>query len=63
MTSFLKMLNQNHLKLAQPTYSFVQWSERGAAVKGGSLRVPLWRKFRLLGPWYETNDRNVYFWF
>jgi len=22
-----------------------------------------WRKFRLLGPWYETNDRNVYFWF
>ena len=21
------------------------------------------RKFRLLGPWYETNDRNVYFWF
>jgi len=22
-----------------------------------------WRKFRLLGPWYETNDRSVYFWF
>ena len=22
-----------------------------------------WRTFRLLGPWYETNDRNVFFWF
>jgi len=22
-----------------------------------------WRKFRNLGPWYETNDRNVFFWF
>jgi hypothetical protein len=22
-----------------------------------------WRKFKDLGAWYETNDRNVYFWF
>ncbi|HSU54579.1 MAG TPA: prepilin-type N-terminal cleavage/methylation domain-containing protein [Candidatus Dormibacteraeota bacterium] len=22
-----------------------------------------WRKFSKLGPWYETNDRNVFFWF
>ena len=22
-----------------------------------------WRKFRNLGPWYETNDRSVYIWY
>jgi prepilin-type N-terminal cleavage/methylation domain-containing protein/prepilin-type processing-associated H-X9-DG protein len=22
-----------------------------------------WRQFRNLGPWFETNDRGVYFWF
>jgi prepilin-type N-terminal cleavage/methylation domain-containing protein/prepilin-type processing-associated H-X9-DG protein len=22
-----------------------------------------WRKFKVLGPWYDTGDRSVYFWF